>query len=284
MNGFLLINKPKGVPSFKCVSVVRKLCNLKKVGFAGTLDPLASGLMILAIGEATKLIYMLDGLDKQYEVVVRLGASSTTFDGEGDIFETENCAVPSLKVVKDLISAKFMGERQQMPPKYSAVQINGKRAYQMARAGDEVLLMPRKVFFRNVEILDYNYPRLVLRVDCSKGTYIRSLANDLGAELGCGGFVEDLTRTKIGEYSLGRAMKLDNLRAENIEQNIYTADRFLADKSKIVVDEKLYKKLAQGGFVEMEGVETDDLALFENNVVGVLEKKGDLVKFKRKIN
>ena len=213
-----MIDKPKGVPSFRCVSVLRRLTGIKRIGFAGTLDPLASGLMILAVGRgATKLLGEFSKLDKVYDVEIELGKVSNSYDSDGNITCIKNLDELLImknmnkKSVQSLLEENFSGEREQVPPIFSAIHVEGKRAYDLARKNVEVKLKSRKVVFFSIEIISLELPFLTLRVHCGSGTYIRSLAHDLGQLLGCGGYVKELRRIKIGRLEVKNAVSLDSL-------------------------------------------------------------------------
>lgn len=221
--GFLLVDKPKGVPSFRSVSVLRRLTGMKRIGFAGTLDPLASGLLILAVGRsATKQLGLLSKMDKVYDVKIELGKISNTYDADGEIECINNLDIKSLKAIlskkyiQQVIDDNFSGERLQVPPIFSAIHVAGKRAYDLARRNKKVELKPRKVIFHSVEILSFNWPFLELRVHCGSGTYIRSLAHDLGNFLECGGYIKELRRIKVGHLSVDDAVHLDSINSENV--------------------------------------------------------------------
>ena len=214
MNGFLLINKSKGITSFDVVRQVRKALNMRKVGHAGTLDPLAEGLMILALGEGTKLLEYLLKKSKTYEAEITLGKESDTFDAEGKIINISDKEISLEKITIAL--EKFKGKIKQIPPKYSALKIQGKKAYELARQGIDVQMKAREVEIFENKILDYIYPKLVLKIDCGTGTYIRSIAHDLGTDLECGGYLTALKRIKVGKYLLEDAIDLEDVTAEKI--------------------------------------------------------------------
>lgn len=204
--GIVLFDKPKGKSSFYAVAVVRaKLKNQAgrkiKVGHTGTLDPIATGLLILLTGKMTNRADTFLQKDKVYIAEATLGANSTTYDGEGDITKLNVKDQPNIKDVKQACQS-FVGKIEQTPPIYSAIKVEGKRAYALARSGQEVKLNPRQVEIYNLEILDYAWPKLKFRVHVSSGTYIRSLINDIGANLGCGAYMSELRRVSIGEYEL----------------------------------------------------------------------------------
>lgn len=206
MNQILLIDKPKGITSFDVIRRLRNKLGIKKMGHAGTLDPLATGLLIIAIGFATKEISKYMNLPKEYEVLMEFGKTSTTYDADGEISQGILCDVSRDEFEKVL--ENFIGEISQMPPIFSAKKIKGVRAYDLARQGKEVKLEPRIVKIDRIEILEWNWPLVRLRVNCGKGTYIRSLANDIGEKLDCGGYVKELRRTAIGEFRVENAEQI----------------------------------------------------------------------------
>jgi tRNA pseudouridine55 synthase len=219
MNGLLLVNKPIGITSFDIIRSLRRVSGVKKMGHAGTLDPLASGLMLILIGTATKQAGQLSGLDKRYGAVVTLGATSTTGDNEG-----EKTAVSDRQPSRDEVEAaleRLTGEIEQTPSVYSAIKIDGKEAYKRARAGETVEMPSRRVMIYENRLVDYAYPRLELDCRVSSGTYIRSLAADLGELLGTGAYLGGLVRTEVGEYRLEQALALDEYDAPAvIEQHL----------------------------------------------------------------
>lgn len=214
MDDLLLIDKPAGMTSHDVVDRVRKIYGTRKVGHAGTLDPFATGLLIVGVGAATKKLTALVGLDKAYEATARLGATSTTFDPEGTITDTAWTKPVSREEIERVLDA-FRGMHEQKAPLHSAKKIGGKKLYDLARAGTatEEMRPVKIVTISTLEITDYAWPTLSFRVACSSGTYIRSLADDIGRALGCGAYLTELRRTRIGAYSLDRAVTLDNLRA-----------------------------------------------------------------------
>jgi len=215
MNGILLIDKPTGWTSHDVVAKVRGILKKEtgqkkpKVGHAGTLDPLATGLLIVLVGNYCKRAQEFAKLDKVYEVEIKLGQTSTTDDEEGQ--KTDVSPVkPSLQVVSEVINS-FVGEIEQVPPIYSAIKINGKRAYKEARKGKEVKLEPRKVTIYSITNVHYKYPFVRFTSKVSSGTYIRSLARDIGKKLGTGAYMSNLQRNKIGRYNLKSAQTIDKI-------------------------------------------------------------------------
>lgn len=212
MNEIILIDKPKNWTSFDVVAKIRSGLKTQgfgrvKVGHAGTLDPFATGLLIVLLGEATKKQSEFMKLDKEYEAVLELGKISTTGDPEGEISQFINTKyqIPNKAQISEVLK-QFLGEIEQVPPKYSAIKIQGKRAYELARKNIDFEIKPRKVTIHNLEVIKYAYPSLELKIKCSSGTYIRTLAEDIGKTLGTGAFLTDLKRTKIGVHELKNAV------------------------------------------------------------------------------
>lgn len=210
VNGLLLLDKPSGCSSNAALQKARRLFSARKAGHTGSLDPIASGLLPICFGEATKLCSHLLDSDKRYQVLIRLGAETNTCDREGEVIS--RAEVPLLDV--DLICgalASFQGRIKQVPPMYSALKHQGKRLYELARQGVEIERKAREVEIFAIEVLTFDRDSLTLDVKCSKGTYIRSLALDLGRLLGCGGYVEELRRTAVGSFTLDQAQSLEVL-------------------------------------------------------------------------
>ena len=205
MEEIIFVDKPSGMSSFGAVARVRRILTQReghkvKVGHTGTLDPFATGLLILLAGKATKKAPELTKKDKVYEATIRLGAASTTGDPEGEITET-GAAIPAREEIEAILP-QFRGEIQQTPPAFSAIKINGQRAYKLARAGKDVEIPSRTVTIYELEIMSYEAPILKIRTHVSSGTYIRTLAEDLGKALGCGAYCTELRRTKIADYDI----------------------------------------------------------------------------------
>lgn len=205
MEEIIYVDKPVGMSSFGAVARVRRILSQReghkvKVGHTGTLDPFATGLLILLAGKATKKAPELTKKDKVYEAVMKLGFTSTTGDPEGEITET-GVEAPSLERIEEILP-EFRGAIEQRPPMFSAIKINGQRAYKLARAGKEVEIPTRQVEIYELEILEYNAPYLKIRTHVSSGTYIRSLAEDIGKRLGCGAYLTELRRTRIADFDI----------------------------------------------------------------------------------
>ncbi len=207
--GLILVDKPIGPTSHRVVHLVRQGTGIRKVGHAGTLDPRASGLLVLCLGPATRLSEYISTSSKCYEAVIRFGAATRTYDGDGEVTR-RSTEIPSRGQIEAALPG-FTGAIQQVPPPFSAVKVSGQRAYDLARAGKEVDLGPRTVTIYALRLREYQPPDLALDIDCSAGTYIRSLAHDLGDQLGCGAYLAALRRTKSGEFLLSKAVTLDRL-------------------------------------------------------------------------
>jgi len=212
-DGIILIDKPVEMSSFGVVARLRRVLTERqgkkvKVGHTGTLDPFATGLMIVVVGKECKNAGKYSKLDKVYEATVQLGSTSTTGDTEGEITETSNRVPTKAEVEKAL--KKFVGETNQTPPIYSAIKINGQRAYDLARKGKQVKMPSRRVMIYSIELTDYSYPEVKIKTHVSSGTYIRSLAEDIGVSLGVGAYCKELRRTKVGNMKIKDAQKLSD--------------------------------------------------------------------------
>jgi tRNA pseudouridine55 synthase len=214
ISGFLLIDKPVGPTSHDVVDMVRRTLHTRKVGHAGTLDPFASGLLIIAVGAMTKQLSHFVGLDKAYEATLRFGATSDTMDRTGKI-EQKECAALSKEALEAALE-KFRGEIDQVPPMYSAKKIGGKKLYELAREGKEIERKPVRVTIHKLELVSFSWPNATIRTRVSSGTYIRALADDIGKTLGCGAYLEELRRTKIGVYDVANAVKPEGVATEKL--------------------------------------------------------------------
>ena len=205
----LLIDKPIGWTSFDVVNKIRYACKAKKVGHAGTLDPLATGLLIICTGKKTKEINTFQDLDKEYVATLVLGATRPSVDMETEIDETFSVKdITEEKITR--AAEKFIGKIMQTPPAHSAIKVDGERAYKLARKGLKPKMIEREVEIKNLEITKIDFPEVSLKINCEKGTYIRSLVRDLGEELGCGAYLKELVRTGIGNFSIKNAESIDS--------------------------------------------------------------------------
>ncbi|MHB1557132.1 MAG: tRNA pseudouridine(55) synthase TruB [Isosphaeraceae bacterium] len=213
--GLLVVDKPRGITSRAAVDrVVRLVGRGTRVGHAGTLDPLASGVLVVLIGAATRLVEEVQRMPKTYRTVVRLGARSDTLDADGRIEPVPEPRRPEPAEIAGAV-APLVGEVDQVPPEFSALKVGGRRAYDLARAGQSVELAPRRVRIDRIEVVRYDWPELELEIDCGTGTYIRSIARDVGEALGCGGLVDMLIRTRIGPFRIEDAVDPSRLTVES---------------------------------------------------------------------
>ncbi|MCK5635307.1 MAG: tRNA pseudouridine(55) synthase TruB [Anaerolineales bacterium] len=249
--GLILVDKPTGPTSHKVVSIVRRETGVRKVGHAGTLDPRASGVLILCMGAATRLSEYLSTASKRYEAVIRFGASTKTYDAEGDAVRITG-AVPTEEDIKAILP-EFTGKIEQIPPPYSAIKIKGKKAYELARAGKEFDLAARDVTIYHMALLEYRPPDLVLEIECSAGTYIRSLAHDLGEQLGTGAHLANLRRTKVGHFTIEDCVSLRKLELGFIDgtwvEYMRPAVDALPDLQRIEVNGKIYEDITFGRLI-----------------------------------
>lgn len=209
VSGVLVIDKPVGMTSHDVVQVVRRGTGIKRAGHTGTLDPRASGVLVVLVGPAVRLSEYVSASDKRYQAIVRLGESTDTYDADGEI--TQRSAVDITQEQIEEALTHFEGTVEQIPPAYSAKKINGKKAYELAREGEEVVLEAKEIDVYHLELLEWDSPEAIIDVYCSSGTYVRSLANDLGEILGTGGHLVGLRRTKSGEFALRDAVTLRKL-------------------------------------------------------------------------
>jgi tRNA pseudouridine55 synthase len=248
VSGVLVIDKPVGLTSHDVVQIVRRGTGIRRAGHTGTLDPRASGVLVVLIGPAVRLSEFVSASDKRYQATIRLGSRTDTYDAEG---------VPSEEMPVTVTEEEFLelvkgyeGEIEQIPPPYSAVKVKGKKAYEMAREGEEVELEPRKIKVYNLDLLEWAPPEVVIDVYCSSGTYVRSLANDIGEALGIGAHLVGLRRTKSGQFSLRDAVALRRLReafeAGNWAQYLIPAAEALSDWHTIELDAELLEQVRHG--------------------------------------
>lgn len=244
MDGVINVLKPKGITSFDVVRDIRKIAKIKKVGHTGTLDPLASGVLPVCIGKATKIVdYIMEGT-KTYRVEMKLGTTTDTYDREGTVLEEKEVRVSPTEVEKAI--EKYKGDIKQVPPMYSALKVNGQKLYDLARKGIEVEREARKIQIHNICILSIDLPYIIFDVKCSKGTYIRSLCFDIGNDLGSGAVMWNLERLEASPFNIKEAIKLEDLNEENIKQFITPIDEALKDYEKLYLDKKFEKLVLNG--------------------------------------
>jgi tRNA pseudouridine55 synthase len=257
--GLLLVDKPQGLTSHDVVARARRALNTRKVGHAGTLDPMATGLLTLGVGPATRLLTYLVGLDKTYETTMRLGAATTTDDAEGEIVTTADPAAVAAVTDDSLAEGirALTGEIDQRPSSVSAIKVDGRRAYDRVRAGEEVELASRRVTIRAFEVLAVRRTDTAIevdaRIDCSSGTYIRALARDLGAALGIGGHLTALRRTRVGPFDVADAVSLESLAEQGASLLASPADVAARLFPVLEVDAAQARDLGHGKLLSVEG-------------------------------
>jgi tRNA pseudouridine55 synthase len=261
ISGVLVVDKPVGLTSHDVVQIVRKGTNIRRAGHTGTLDPRASGVLVILIGPAVRLSEYVSASDKRYQAVVRLGASTDTYDADGRIISTSPVDKVTEEQFEDALQS-FVGEIEQVPPPYSAVKIKGRKAYEMAREGEDIDLAPRRIKVYSLELLEWAPPEAVIDVYCSSGTYVRSLAHDLGEKLGCGAHLIGLRRTKSGRFTLRDAVPLRRLREAFEDGNWYQflipAAEALSDWPAIELTQEQVEAIRHGHRISSEdtGIES----------------------------
>ncbi len=221
ISGVLVVDKPVGLTSHDIVEIVRRGTGIRRAGHTGTLDPRASGVLVILVGPAVRLSEFVSAADKRYQAIIRLGGSTDTFDADGRFTHTSSTPVNITEEQFEKALKNFIGQIEQTPPPFSAVKVHGRKAYDMAREGETVDLQPRIINVYHLEVLEWAPPEVVIDVHCSSGTYVRSLANDLGNVLGCGAYLVGLRRTKSGRFSLRDATPLRKLQEAFTAGNWY---------------------------------------------------------------
>ena len=248
MNGIIIVNKSKGYTSHDIVAKVKKITG-EKVGHTGTLDPLATGVLPLLIGEGTLCSKYLMNHDKTYTVLLKLGIKKSTGDEEGDIIQEENVNEKLLedKEVKNVLES-FLGEQEQIPPIYSAIKVNGKKLYEYARKGQKVEIEPRKIIIYDIKLLkiDKESCEIQFEVSCSKGTYIRSLCEDIAKKMGTVGYMKELQRTRVGTFTIAQSILVEDLNEENVQKHIITVEKLFKDFPNIELNARKLELFLNG--------------------------------------
>ncbi len=271
MDGIFIVNKPKGITSFDVVARMRRICDTKKVGHAGTLDPDAVGVLPVCVGRATKIIEYLMEKDKVYQVELILGTATETQDSSGSILY-EKPVTASIEDIEGAIKS-FLGESMQIPPMYSAVRVNGKRLYELARKGIEIERKPRAITISKLDILsiDKKEDKVIaaFNVECSKGTYIRTLCNDIGEKLDCGGHMMSLSRTRSGPFKLENSFTLESLENLKNTDDLHSAklsiDKAVLYMTQVYVNENEAKRLRNGLTILKESLQTGLSRVYHEN-------------------
>ena len=258
INGFLLVNKDPGITSSRVVQIVKKKFQLKKVGHLGTLDPMATGLLIIAINRATKFASLLLQSEKSYRAEVTLGIQTDTDDAEGEAISSKEVDISELEIKETLLT--FLGASYQLPPDYSALKHKGKPMYKYARNGIKVEKAERKIFIKNIQNILIEIPKVSFDITCSKGTYIRSIARDMGARLGCGAHLSGLIRTSQEKFMLSDACSLEDINLEDI----ISLEKAFEDLDFIKLNEKDSKAFIHGRSIEIDFDHTNLLRVYDS--------------------
>lgn len=279
ISGLLLINKPKNYTSHDVVNKVRKVLNTKKVGHTGTLDPNATGVLPVLIGTATKISKYLIEHNKTYIATLKLGEKTTTGDSEGQVIEKdENYNELKIEKIEEVLKA-FLGKQMQIPPMYSSIKINGKKLYEYAREGKIIDIPPREIEIYNIDLKSFNEKdEIIFEVECSKGTYIRSLCEDIAKKLGTIGYMKELQRTKVNKYKIENSVSLEDLSLENVDKYLVTIEKIFKDKNKILLDEKKLQLFLNG--VQLTNNAKEGIyRIYSNNIfIGLGIIKNNLLK------
>lgn len=280
VSGVLVVDKPVGLSSHDVVQIVRRGTGIRRAGHTGTLDPRASGVLVVLIGPAVRLSEFVSAEDKRYQATIRMGSSTDTYDSEG-VPSGPEVEVDVSREKFDEILQSYVGEIEQVPPAYSAVKVQGKKAYEMARRGEEVELAPRIIQVHSLELLEWEPPEVVVDVHCSSGTYVRSLANDIGEDLGVGAHLVGLRRTKSGHFTLRDAVSMRQLR-DDFEtgawaKSLIPAAEALGDWKTVEVSEDELKTLANGNRIPIQKGDTGlaRAISLEGELVAIIEVDGD---------
>lgn len=268
MDGIIVINKPKGITSRDVVNKVCKILSIKKVGHTGTLDPIATGVLVICVGKATKLVEVLTSDDKEYVAEVKLGILTDTLDTEGNVLKEEETIINEEDLINVLNS--FVGEYMQEVPIYSAVKINGKKLYEYARNNEKVDLPKRKVCIKNIELLEFNSDSYKFKVSVSKGTYIRSLIKDINNKLGIIGVMSNLNRIRQGKFDINNSYTLEDV--ENNNYKILSITDVLKDENCVIIDDNLFNIVKNGGLIENIYDMNIVTFIYNNEVIAMYQK------------
>lgn len=282
MNGFVLINKPSGLTSFKVTGAVKCKTGEKRCGHAGTLDPLATGVLPIMIGRATRLIDLIDDNRKVYRASLVFGITTDTLDCDGEVLTDQPVNVDEGDIRQAL--KKFEGEIEQIPPMYSALSKDGVKLYELARKGIEVERKPRKATIFNIELLSFDgVDTAEILVECSKGTYIRTIIDDLGLALGCGAYMNRLERVKGSGFSVDECITLDEFLQKDLSETVYSPDKAVSSYPSVNVSSNQAKRFCNGNELDMKRVKIKEKSLYyrvysEGNFLGLGEIKNESLK------
>jgi len=283
MNGILNIFKPKGISSYQAVKEVRNILGIPKAGHTGTLDPSASGVLLVCIGQATKIAEFLVGMEKHYQGEMILGISTDSQDSEGKIVQRREVKTDiDEKRIIDIFQ-KYTGVISQIPPMFSAVHYKGERLYRLARKGIEVKRSPKEIKIYKLNLMNFNQKTAIVKFEviCSKGTYIRTLCNDIGDELGCGAHLLNLVRKKVGNFSIEDSLNLEELKKEKSlgKRYLISMDSALDELDKIIVKSEATKTVLNGGIISSEQIIEipNGLKIRKNNFFKIFDLEGNFL-------
>ena len=278
MDGIIVINKEKGYTSHDVVAKLKKKLNISKVGHTGTLDPNATGVLPILIGKGTKFSKYLINHDKTYEVELELGTKTETADIEGKIVEEKDVDEEYVKRNLLQVLKSFVGKQEQHPPIYSAIKKNGKKLYEYARAGEKVEIEARQIEIYTIELLEYEEKNVRFTVSCSKGTYIRSLCEDIANKLNTVGYMKNLKRLQVGNFNIENAICIDNLNLENIDKYVYTLEDMLKENNSIKLNEYKLKLFLNGVKLSVNNLDGIYKIYVKSRFIGTGTVKNGLLK------
>ena len=278
MDGVIIINKPKGYTSHDVVNIVRKQLNMKKVGHTGTLDPNATGVLPILVGQATKISKYLIEHKKTYIATIELGEKRDTGDSEGNIIESDsNIKEFDISIIKQVLQS-FLGKQKQIPPMYSAIKLNGKKLYEYARSGQKVKVEPREIEIYKMELIEYKNNRIEFKVECSKGTYIRTLCENIAEKLGTIGYMKELQRTSVDKFKIEDSINLEELSKDEVQKRIITIENIFKEKEKIYLNDKGVELFLNGVQLTRELEDGVYRVYNNNNFIGLGIIKNKLLK------
>ena len=275
MFGFININKPHGVTSRFVVDQVQRLVKEHKVGHCGTLDPIATGVLVIGIGSATRLVEFVQQMPKSYRGTFLLGRSSDTLDIEGDISKLAGAPVPSIELVRQSLQ-HFQGKMLQEPPQYSAIKVGGRRAYEVARSGKQVSLSPREINIYNISLMEFSYPEVTIDITCSGGTYVRAIGRDLASRLNTSAVMKSLCRTAIGNFKISGSLSPEILKKGTISQSLIPPEAGVNHLKHVDLSENQFKEISNGRKIlipdyQLSAAQSEKVAAFFNdNLVAIL--------------
>ena len=278
MDGVIIINKPKGYTSHDVVNIVRKQLNMKKVGHTGTLDPNATGVLPILVGQATKISKYLIEHKKTYIATIELGEKRETGDSEGNIIESDsNIKEFDISIIKQVLQS-FLGKQKQIPPMYSAIKLNGKKLYEYARSGQKVKVEPREIEIYKMELIEYKNNRIEFKVECSKGTYIRTLCENIAEKLGTIGYMKELQRTSVDKFKIEDSINLEELSKDEAQKRIITIENIFKEKEKVYLNGKGVELFLNGVQLTRELEDGVYRVYNNNNFIGLGIIKNKLLK------